>query len=177
MRLDELTRLRLDDAFYVLEDKGYRRIGQGSYAWVWAKPGADTVLKVFTATDYAYREFANAVMGTSNPHFPRLFGKMIRVNDDYRAIRMERLQPCTRTNVAYRAIQTYLRRDDVGGDASDDVEQEIVESLFGKFPQLKEACDLVFDLAYQEPHRPVIDMHAGNIMLRGDVPVLIDPLS
>lgn len=180
--LYEISRPRsFQEMSRVLGDKGYQMLGNGYYSTIWERPGAASVLKIMSAKDQAYLDFANMTKQSPNPHFPKLFGKIIRINQEYWAIRMERLQPNDAWDAHSRAIRAYivgekgvstqvanrLLRDDLP------VNYEDIDELFGDFPRLKEACDLVIDLAGVH----ALDCHSDNIMRRGDTPVITDPVA
>lgn len=180
MKLDELTRPPLEDAFAILRGKGYEQIGAGQQAWVWAKPGADTVLKLFKAQDRAYWAFANLTKTHPNPHFPHLFGKVIRVTQFVRAVRMERLAPLPDDRIDdARALETYLDYpsfEQYSAHSSNPdmakMEWQDVVDLFHREPNLKVACDLIlYNLGHWN-----MDLHSKNVMTRGEMLVLTDPV-
>lgn len=177
MRLDEITRPGVDAVFQTLSSKGYEKLGEGCYAYVWAKPGANTVLKIFANTDTAYFDFANLAMAhQDNPHFPKFSGKLIRINDQWRAVRMERLTKLPPNGgIYYRTTAEYLAWHDrwVEFRARYPVTEEKITLVLTKLPLMKAALDL---LAQRFP-RTSFDIHPENIMLRGPLPVLTDPVS
>jgi len=70
---------------------GYRRVGIGRYAHVWAKRGDMFVVKVFQY-DPAYADFIELIsQHQDNPHFPRTKGRLTRLDEVWQAIRIERL--------------------------------------------------------------------------------------
>lgn len=175
-RLDELSRPPLRaDATVVLKNAGYKRLGRGAFASVFHKPGKDYVLKVFSAKDEAYLAFIALAKTHLNPHFPRFLGKIVKVTDDYCAIRMELLKP-------YRydpsQIDLYIRtRDWVPEDPNSYYAQQVEDAreFMGYRPELKLACDLIVDKLLTRPGIER-DIRQDNIMMRGDTIVLTDPV-
>lgn len=172
-RLDELTRPdSLDEVRPILRAHGYDMVGEGTFAYVWAKAEASTVLKIFTVRDKAFLAYANFVMRhQDNPHFPRYVGKLIRINDDWRAVRMERLTAMTDHDVIWD-IGEYLNYQTRYSEWPDEPEKP---AAFTAWPKLQAACDLIVDFLFE--NRVKHDIHEDNIMLRGSVPVLTDPVA
>ena len=179
MQLNELSRPNTrEEAETILLKGGYERIAGGTYAVVYGKPGANTVLKLIHKRDVAYMAFVNlAVKHQDNPHFPRFSGKLIRLNDDYRAVRMERLvaglgaEDQYRSFIAY-ALDLYIARK--GNFNSMRTEYaEVLRNAFLKDGQLQDACDLIVENLWQY----VNDLHPANVMFRGDTVVITDPVA
>ena len=92
LNLNELSRPpKVGNAAEILNNAGYDQLGQGAYARVFGKPGANHVLKLFSTEDSAYLDFVSLVNQHPNPHFPKFKGKMMKVTDNYYAIQMEKL--------------------------------------------------------------------------------------
>lgn len=93
MRLVEFTRPKsISHAMEILQGAGYKPLGMGSFGAVYQKPGASYVLKLFDSADVGYQQYIALAQKNPNPHFPKFFGKMIKVTEDYYAVRMERLE-------------------------------------------------------------------------------------
>jgi hypothetical protein len=186
-RIDEITRPHSAQyAEMLLQQKGYVPLGRGTMATVWGKPGVNTVLKIFREEDKAYLDFARlAMQHRENAHFPRFNGKLIRVCDGWRAIRMERLTPLKlKHNKIGWAIDTFLtfgsreaveKFAETGSIRVESVPKmwDRVVELFDEFPNMKPALNIIrYNLGQ---HR--WDAHSQNIMLRNDrIPVLTDPV-
>lgn len=165
-RVDEITRPASQDEVYrILTKAGYDFLGQGSFGSVFEKPGANYVLKVFAANDDAYLAFIELARAhPDNPHFPKFTGKIVRVNDRFRAIRMEKLRPADSTVVDY--VDTYMN-DWQHVPSYDDAMQFLDWN-----PKLKEACDLIMQLGYE------LDVNGSNCMGRADGTfVFTDPVA
>jgi hypothetical protein len=154
------TRVQADA---VLRDAGYTRLGKGHFGAVYQKSGKPYVLKVFTAKDYAYKNFINLVKAFPNEHFPKFIGKIINVTPDICAIRMEPLSEFkvdpSRKYLLYM-INDYLA---YGKDESEYMEYH---------PKMKQACDLIrlhlSDFS--------IDVSQNNVMMRGKTLIFVDPV-
>ena len=175
--LDEITRPTQGSASYILDKAGYVRTGVGINAEVFVKPGANYVLKLFNAQDQAYKNFANMTIRHPNVHFPVFKRKIIPVNDRYYAVRMEYLTPLPKDyqgmlDVMKRYIGGW-RKSDPGSDhrSMAAVDMEYVET---QQPGITEACDLLAD--FIKSNHYALDLHVGNVMMRGNVLVIIDPV-
>ena len=177
-RLDELSRPDTKEAEAILTDHGYQRVGSGTYAVVWGKPDSKTVLKLVKNEDKAYMDFVKlALKHQDNPHFPRFSSKVIRLNDNYKAIRMERLVAGKGAEDNFRSMNAYIieRYISIKGNLSGvaDYVREDINKLFDQYPQMKAACDLIIaNLSYHQN-----DLHPGNVMFRGNTMVITDPVS
>ena len=179
MRLNELSRpTSRVEAEKILTDHGYERVAGGTYAVVYGKPGANTVLKLVHKKDVAYLAFVKmALENQSNPHFPRFSSKLIRLNDDYKAVRMERLTPGKGAEDNYRSfiaygLDLYFARKGNWNSMVDHA-KESIRNAFEKNPKLQEACDIMIKSLSQY----VNDLHPGNVMFRGDTLVITDPVA
>lgn len=173
-RIEEIARPpNRAEADWVLQNAGYRRLGNGSFGAVYQKPGNPYVLKVFTPADKAYLDFlALARAHADNPHFPRFFGKIVPVTPAYSAIRMERLEPYTDDPLL---IADYFDLRDWSPDNNYGAMRrgEAIEYM-ESHPQLREACDLIMDHLTPKYR---IDIKPDNLMLRGKTVVLTDPVA
>jgi hypothetical protein len=180
--LDEITRPdTMDNAQAILEKAGYKLIGAGWYADVYAKPDADHILKLFSVTDTAYPKFVNMTIQNPNIHFPKFKGKMMKVNEHYYAIRMEKLTSFGKTMDILGEIEDYIAgyanygkswpETDVRGK---EVTEEMAQ-LEKTQPGITKACDLISHLI--KSGVAGIDLHPGNLMMRGDTVVFTDPVA
>lgn len=145
-------------ASVLLMQAGYRSLGYGAYGGVFQKPGANYVLKIFRNCDRAYMDFVKLAVANPNPHFPKFYGKLVRINSKYSAIRMECLDFVVKND--WRRIKTYLVLDD---DDGADIDRDMLI-----------ACDLIKE--YLLP-KYTIDIKGSNVMYRGLTPVITDPVS
>lgn len=176
--LAEISRPNKYNAEKILRNAGYKRLGEGVYGTVFAKPGADHVLKLFLSTDKAYLSFIDLVNSTNNIHFPKFKGKLIRVTDEYYAIRMERLTHVAdnkQTEYTARAMGNLILMHQGLKPYAQTSAQVIaeMESLEKSQPGIIEACDIIADgISKKYP----IDLHNENYMMRGNVLVITDPV-
>ena len=180
--LDEITRPdTMGNAQSILLKAGYKQIGAGWYADVYAKPDADHILKLFSVTDTAYPKFVNMTIQNPNIHFPKFKGKMMKVNEHYYAVRMEKLTSFGKTMDIVGEIEDYIAgyanygkswpETDVRGK---EVTEEMAQ-LEKTQPGITKACDLISKLI--RSGLVGIDLHPGNLMMRGDTIVFTDPVN
>lgn len=169
-RINEITRpVNRLSADQILDKAGYKRLGNGAFGAVYEKPGVDYVLKVFSSTDRAYIDFIKLVKSYPNKHFPKFIGKVVKVNDVYSAIRMEKLSGMHNHNVA-NLMQQYCVYRNVKGRIGYERLVDVLDWL-SEAPELKTALDLILDnLAYE------LDLRTDNIMKRGNTYVITDPV-
>lgn len=169
--LGEISRPSQAEAEKKLVDAGYEKIGSGTWGNVFSKPGDSLVLKLFHPGDEAYTDFVKLVMQhQNNPHFPKIYGKMMKVTDDYNAIRMEKLTPNSSRALA-ELLEDYLN---VLGGGGQYVSKSKLWPLLLKNPKLKEACTLI---AKNLLNTYYLDLQPQNIMMRGNTIVFTDPVS
>ena len=171
-KLNELTRPADQEA---AEEKllaaGYEKVGTGTWATVFSKPGDSMVVKLFHSADQAYTDFVKlAMQHQDNPHFPKFRGKMMRVTDEYNAIRMERLEPNTSRELA-ELLEDYLYF--LSGEGQS-YERTRTWALFSKNLKLNNACKLIAATLLKTHY---LDLQPTNIMMRGKTPVFLDPVA
>ena len=165
-----------------LKNDGWREIGKGAYAIVFANPtNRNTILKLFPKTDIAYFDFYKFVKRHPNIHFPN-FGKLVKINNDYYSLEIEKLQPITTdyytkqikiienimyllTRHSYKEIVTIIKN-------KDGLEwwQRYIQYM-NENPSMKKAI-LLLSVLYK---KHIIDLSINNFMLRDDVIVFTDP--
>ena len=163
-------RMSLDVAAQHLEKNGYEFLGAGSYGTVLQKPGVPYVLKLFGANDLAYISFIElARKNEANPHFPRFYGKLVKVTNDYYAIRME---PLDRYRYDSTLIYVYMRDRNYYRDNEPSDQFYDAMELMEEYPLLQQACDIILDNLQNFK----IDIRNDNLMLRGKTIVITDPI-
>jgi hypothetical protein len=171
-----------------LTNWGYEKVGSGTYADVYTKPGTDKVLKVFDDEDRGYLQFIRFIKKNPNPHYPVFLSKLTKVSDWIYAIRIEKLTPIGGNyhGASKQDLSETLRRmtrfnnwDEMIADAAaregENNQPEIIELLkyFQKTqPGLLDAVRLLYSNAKKKTD---VDLHDENIMLRGDTIVISDP--
>lgn len=89
MRIDELSLpSSITKAKIILRKAGYKVLGIGSFGTVLKNPKSNYVLKLFKSKDTAYLAFINMVKNNPNRHFPKIIGNIIKVTDQYSAVRL-----------------------------------------------------------------------------------------
>jgi len=170
--LSELSRPTPKEAEQKLFAAGYEKIGKGTWGEVYSKPNDPYVLKLFHPGDKAYTAFMRlAMQHQDNPHFPKFKGKMIKVTDDYSAVRIEKLEPMRDRKIT-QALSDYI--ETLAGEEYSDYSKRLIWPLRFKNPKLKEACNLIAGLIGD---RFGLDLEGtGNIMSRDGTLVFIDPI-
>jgi hypothetical protein len=188
--VQEITRpSSIDEAAKVLQKYGYERIGEGYWASVFSKPGDPLVLKLFDSEDAGYYTFLNLATTHQNKHFPKFKGKVMNVTDEYRAIRMEKLNPLSgswnerdivlmainnaiemRTRNIFNTSEEYFKLEYGNKYYVDNSEKQV----FLDNEELLEACILIGE---HWDGTLAIDIHSDNVMERNDGTIVItDPL-
>lgn len=148
-----------------LDWHGFKNVGEGSFAAVYEKAGYPWVFKVFNG-DPAYMHFLKyAMKHQDNPHLPKIRGVMKVDNNTY-VVRMENL---TNVKLGQEPVTTLLKKLN-NMDTYGDISERDVEWIKSNFPKIHEFF-MDFPLAGYE-----YDIHSGNIMLRGNTVVIVDPL-
>ena len=157
-----------------LHELGFKKIGEPSgYAGVYEHPNLSYALKVFDANDRGYRTFLQVVAQHPNPHFPKFRGKPMAIVKSVMAIRMEKLK--TFPISTYIDRLEYMLSHATTTDWRNTIKHnDLAKEFLEKWPQFAEAIDL---LVAAKNKNIRWDWHEGNIMLRGDCPVIIDPFA
>lgn len=149
-----------------LESRGYKKVGQGFFAVVFAKPDRDYVIKIYADEDEGYNCFLNMIMerGKNNPHFPKIYS-IKNLGNGFRRVKMEKLQPFEEYNTDHPTVKTLrstLRTDK--GDFFNEVFKRLGENKRLKKSEIYKAVNLVLDVRDYEGGS--LDLHNGNIMFR-----------
>lgn len=164
------------DLINFLEDNNFKKKGEGVFSSVYADDSHKVVIKINKGKiDDSYIKFANFCRKENSPHLPKL-GK-IRKFGDYYVLAMEKLETsnssdfnemCDWIDEAARAVSTNLRGKQSVLDAEvPEVYKSQKEDIIKVIRDMKSLLDSDIDF----------DLHSGNIMLRGNTIVLIDPIA
>jgi len=161
----------------ILHDAGYGRIGKGNNADVFWKPGLPYVLKLFESSERGYIDYVRIAKANPNPHFPVFKGGVIKINDRYNAIRMEKLD---RLDFSYNIRQVLDGMSDYidivkGHSVSHSSKQVVIqnmERIESIQPGMTKACELIATIPDASS-----DLHVANVMMRGKTLVIIDPVT
>jgi hypothetical protein len=131
----------------IMTKYGFSLLGAGIYGAVFGKSGYPYVIKVFRK-DVAYMKWIQfALKHQDNPYIPRIRGKVVRIGSTFMAIRLEKL---TESSPNLDTSTLYDAADD-----GDEYALQVVDFL--------------------EQNNKLLDLHAGNVMMRGNQMVVIDP--
>ena len=184
MRLHELHKapvtgfreyMDIDDGKYVGTDVlaffhkyGFKYAGQGSFGIVMTHPDLDYVVKVFDSADGGYHGFINFVKEYKpSEYLPKFIGKPMKITNTMHAIRMEKLSndipsEFATTFVSLQTAMAHPTYDHGKVEAYDEHPEELV--------------DLVYDLSVYALRNDLgTDLRSGNVLMRGNTPVIIDP--
>lgn len=179
MRLTEFTRPNTRGlAGYELKQRGYEKLGKGAYASIWAKPGENTIVKLFDNDDVPYQKYISLISSNPNDHFPKLKGKIVKINSKYNAIRMEKLEPISDSDfmkLGLGPVYHYLNylKDPNISPLSDENKQDVltkIDQLESDQPGIKKAFEIL------AKNFKSFDIKPDNFMLRGNIIVIIDPV-
>lgn len=153
-----------------LEKYGFNHLGTGNFGTVYEKPGYPWVFKIFKG-DRAYLYYIKYCKAhQDNENIPKIKGHTIRINNDTYAIRTEKLQPMVEADVApIEKMTTYIRirqHYELGPG-----QLQKLNELASAYPGIYEILDALSTSGYG------LDIHRGNVMLRGNTIVLSDPLA
>lgn len=154
-----------------LVDQGFTRVGMGSFAAVYEKPGYPWLFKLFNH-DTAYEKYIRWVIkNQNNPHVPKIKGNLFPINKNTYVVRMEKLTP-----IDFGAIDQNTRKLI---SILDSFEDSSIST--GKNRWLKETYPGIWNILQELEHignqnNVSLDIHMNNIMMRGDTPVITDPL-
>lgn len=183
MRLRELTGYKKDPLYNILQNTtdaselednleagGFKKyvVGTGLYSSVLSRPDLNYVVKIFEY-DRGYITYLKYMEKyKDNPHVPKMRGKLINIGKNFKVVRLEKLEPYRNTpehRKIIEAIDDYINAYMIHGNKA-------IRYTATKFPY-PEMVPLLNDILQHTG----LDMHDGNIMFRGPVPVITDPLS
>jgi hypothetical protein len=161
--------LSKDEFLAYMAERGFEKLGAGHYGAVFDHPafGGRYVLKVFS--DPAYEAFLEFCATHKSPHLPRVTGKVIKVSQNARMVRLERLEPMTRAQADAADL-------DGMGDAAWQIAKG--EATIDLYPEYQGST--LFELLIALERNTGIHMSTDllgerNFMLRGDTIVVSDP--
>lgn len=75
----------------IMKEYNWYPVGKGKYGFVFTKDGYPYIIKVFMK-DTAYLKWLNfAKQNQDNPYVPKIRGKVVKINDYFMAVRLEKL--------------------------------------------------------------------------------------
>lgn len=176
--LTEFTRPSYQDAVVRLRNAKYEKIGYGWFADVFAKIGDPYVLKLYSTGDIGYAGFLKFAMDNQDDqHVVRIKGKPMRINDEYSAVRLERLKTNGRIMIGeyeFSHLSSIIAKAYLKTTPLNDQYKGFVNVMRQRYPGWLESIYRLCDFAFREGLDE--DLGTGNVMFRGNVPVLVDPL-
>jgi hypothetical protein len=185
----------INDARQKLRQAGWHKLAGGMFATVFEKSNVPYVLKLFGNHDHAYKRFLKLIRSQpDNPHFPKLRGLPMRVNSEYSAVRMEKLEKYNgrdRHSEDMTDINNFislssqlrqhipdLQRPGNNNHVIDRIKKinKKLEPIIKQRPQLADALEGIHKHVI-DPTGANFDIHDGNVMWRGKTPVLTDPVA
>ena len=158
---------------HYMTQNGFTKLGSGSFAGVYEHPNYPWIFKVFN-NDPAYLYYLKyAKNNQQNPAVPKIKGNIIKINDNTFAIRTEKLSPAPPelihdvNNLAYYIAQVFANNP---ANITKDAIQQI-KSAKKPYPNIYKVLN---DLATSTSF--TFDIYGDNIMMRGNIPVLTDPI-
>ena len=160
----------------IMEQHGFHVLGVGAYGTVWGHEKLPYALKVFRSYDEAYRGWVQTCLkpeNKNNPHLPKFISpRIVPITSEVYAIRMEKLSPVPE-NLKGIVHSTYF----VLHNETDRMSRKET-NLFNRFckanPQWMNALDIL--RKFQHGTEFSFDIHAKNIMARGQTLVITDPV-
>lgn len=166
----DTTSRKLMDFNERLMSLGYaaERLGRGQRGAVYKRPNDPYVIKIFHE-DIDYLRYLKYVMThQSNPHVPRIRGKLMKIDSDTYVIRMEELEPIDPRDAVQKNILNGLLRMTTWKRAKTNM------YIKAQAPKLYK---LLIDLATMFGDESGTDLISENIMQRKDgTIVLTDPV-
>lgn len=158
----------LGDFLNILKTRGYTPLGNGAFGIAFKSPHLDYVIKIFK-NDAAYLAFVEYCLTRSSPHLPKFRGKPLSIDGEHFLVRMEMLTPYNQGNKLLLDISRMCEFFENGGSPST-IKSPIDKNIYRKHKSLFDVCyDLFKNTQY------TYDIHEGNLMMRGDTIVIVDP--
>jgi hypothetical protein len=149
-----------------METQGFKHIGHGSFSSVYLKDGYPWMFKLWSH-DPAYLWWITwAAKHQDNPNVPRVKGLPVQIAPDTYVVRLEKLR--ARSSYDHKQLADLL--DNV--ENVDDISKEDLQWIRGEYPGIYDALRVI----QRAGSSFVVDLHSDNIMMRGQTPVLVDPV-
>jgi hypothetical protein len=179
-----------------LKANGFKKIGKGYYANVYAKPGHNRIVKISNQQDDCWISFAHwAMTKTNNKYLPKIpwikrwQGKREGIPQEFFVTIIERLQPLTNQALAQITDPAVLLGLYNYADLNSESYQTI-ENTASKSPGMKDLIHIDVEDYANHPFIKILhavekigkkcrtDLHAGNFMVRADGTIVVtDPIA
>ena len=155
-----------------LETQGFKHIGYGSFSSVYLKDGYPWMFKLWSH-DPAYLWWITwAAKHQDNPNVPRVKGLPVKIAKDTYVVRLEKLRGLIRRegnlSKGYDKLAYLVDRI----ESVDDLSKEDLQWIRSEYPGVYDILRVIQKAGSDF----VVDLHGDNIMLRGQVPVITDPV-
>jgi hypothetical protein len=155
-----------------METQGFKHIGHGSFSSVYLKDGYPWMFKLWSH-DPAYLWWITwAAKHQDNPNVPRVKGLPVRIAPDTYVVRLEKLRGLIRRegnlSKGYDKLAYLVDRI----ESVDDLSKEDLQWIRSEYPGVYDILRVI----QRAGSDFVVDLHGDNIMLRGQVPVITDPV-
>ena len=155
-----------------LETQGFKHIGQGSFSEIYLKQGYPWMFKLWSH-DPAYLWWITwAAKHQDNPNVPRVKGLPVRIAKDTYVVRLEKLRGLVRRegNLSRGYDRLAYLVDRI--ESVDDLSKEDLQWIRSEYPGVYDILRVI----QRAGSDFVVDLHGDNIMLRGQTPVITDPV-
>ena len=180
MKYNEIKEISPSKITKMLEQNGYKKIGEGSKSYIYKKN--DIITKVSYKSDDCWYKFANISIKYNNKHFPKIYDmKTYNYNNDMNFVAyMENLKEINYNDLDYKKmyeIYDILKHfddsilDDIINDYYDNNETEKLLKLYPDKKELIKAISIL--LIYKGSCS--FDIHPLNVMKRNNTLVIVDP--
>ena len=158
---NEKWRKSLPDLF---QHYGFSQVGEGKFGSVFINEEYPYALKIFMK-DTAYLKFLNFVkQNPDNKYLPKIKGKVLKITPMVMAVRLEKLTPAAGGSKFGNFFKMCLDPED------------FLEGYMELDSISKDDKDAVSICNFLVENKKICDIHRGNIMMRGQTPILIDHL-
>jgi hypothetical protein len=166
--------IQFDQWTEIMSQNGFTHLGSGSFGSVYEKDGYPWVFKIFKADPAYLKFFKFARRNQNNPNLPKIKGGLIQINNETFAVRIEKLREITRNEFLKvdEIVNTFI--DIIADERTPD---ELEPDEYTMFKQHYNLYEIVYALWNSDTFKhTILDIHGGNIMMRGNTPVLSDPV-
>jgi len=176
-----------------MNNLGYRKIGEGGRALVFAKKGKPYVVKVYQ-NDKCYEEFLKfARKNQNNPFYPRFYDKVyVLPGGRWKAIKMEKLSPASVNDlknnlslIACLAVENAKQNGDWESDTGLSDSLMLLGYFSTDLSELREIAADATELERKTAKQMISlinkldclnDLYISNFMMRGPQLVITDPV-
>lgn len=179
-----LTNLDKELIIPFLNRKGYKQIGEGFFSKTFAKLNSTGLLKISTKQDSGWLNFIDICdVHYNNQHLLKV-SKVITYSENNNLLfmafmeKLKKIPPSVYTNLACFMItfcSDYLPSYILSGYRFNVANLrnrfELAEKFNETFPDFLPTIKLI----YNKKRNNILDLHSDNIMMRNNIPVIIDP--